>query len=218
MKFTHAALMGDIAGSETAGSAKRLHKVFNEVLAEANKMSRRDLGSPLTITLGDEFQGLCPTMNAAAALMRGLRLKFLSKNIECRFSLGLVNVQTPINPRQAWNMMGPGLSAVRERLEEKERRTSYRFSVPSPATMTLLEALGASLTAIERNWTERQFELASNSILKNLNPQSLAETLGVSQRVYYKIRSAAQLELYNQIWDAIFVSMDDLDQRFLKKT
>lgn len=218
MKFTHAALMGDIAGSEASGSLVRLHKVFNEVMIEANRVSRRDLESPLTITLGDEFQGLCPTMSVGAALMRRLRLKFLSKNIECRFALGLVNVRTPVNTREAWNMMGPGLSAVRERLEQKDKRMAYRYSVPaSPATATLLEGLSASLTEIERNWTDRQRELAIKTVLDSQSPLSLAEKLGVTQRVYYKIRAAAQLDLYNMIWDAIFVSMSDLDKRYLTK-
>lgn len=209
--------MGDIVGSEAAPSAKALHRNFNAVMTEANRASRRDLASPLTITLGDEFQGLCRTMSAGALLMRNLRIRLMSRKIDCRFAIGLVSVRTPINAKSAWNMMGPGLSSVRAKLEEKDRLSAYRFSLPNKGSEARsLDALGAALTAIERNWTDRQLELISSAVLEPLSPSASAEKIGATPRVYYKIRAAAQLDLYRLLWDAVFTSMSDIDRRYLK--
>lgn len=210
--------MGDIVDSEGATSVSRLHRLFNDVMRQANKVSRDDLASPLTITLGDEFQGLCPSMKAGAALMRRLRIELMAKKVDCRFALGLVSVRTPVNAVTAWNMMGPGLSDTRIRLERKDKRSAYGFSVPpAQSTAGLLDAIGAALTEIENNWTERQLALAVALILEGSVPLSAATQLGVTQRVYYKIRTAARLELYQQLWDAVFRAMEDLDGRYLKK-
>lgn len=215
-KYTHAALMGDIVGSDAAPSAKILHRRFNAVMTEANRVSRRDLASPLTITLGDEFQGLCRTMSAGAMLMRNLRIRLMLTKVDCRFAIGLVGVRTPVNAKSAWNMMGLGLSDVRDKLEEKDRLNAYRFSAPPAATgARALDALGAAITAIERSWTERQLELASRAVLEPMSPSAMAESIGATQRVYYKIRTAAQLDLYKLLWDAVFESMGDLDRRYL---
>lgn len=217
-RFTHAALMGDVVGSEAATSPKQFHKLFNQVITEANETSQSSIASPLTITLGDEFQGLCPTLGQGAALMRRLRLKLLTKGINCRFALGLVNIQTSVSENAAWNMIGPGLAAVRERLESKDKHTAYGFRLPSEcATAEMLEAIGASLTEIERSWTDRQLELIAIAELQDIDSESAARKMRIAPRVYYKIRAAARLELHQRLWNAVFSAMAPLDKKHLAR-
>jgi hypothetical protein len=54
-----------IVGSERARSVKTVHRVFNKAIDFANERYADGIESPLTITLGDEFQGLLRTLSHA---------------------------------------------------------------------------------------------------------------------------------------------------------
>ena len=92
-----AVVMGDIVGSEAISDRARLYKLFNEAVDTANSRFRTLLLSPLTITLGDEFQGLAPDLMSAFAVVCRLRLALLQENVGCRFVIGRVVLETPIN-------------------------------------------------------------------------------------------------------------------------
>jgi hypothetical protein len=214
MNATHAVLMGDLIASERAPSAASLHAAFNEAVQTANRRRRRHIASPLTITLGDEFQGLAPTLAAGLSLLRDLRLDLLRRGVRCRFVLGLARIETPVNTSRAWNMMGPGLSAAREKLADKRSRNAYRFSLPDDGvTQTLLDAVGLSITAVEDDWTDRQFEIVSLSMQNQDLNADLARRLGVTERTLYKIRHAARFDLYTAQQAALDIAIADLDQR-----
>ena len=203
----NAVLMGDLLGSETALSAEHLHARFNAAIADANVRYGDDLLSPLTITLGDEFQGVLRDAPAGLAIMRHLRLGLLAEGIDCRFVLGQVLLRTPPNPERAWNMMGPGFGRARDRLDEKKAVTLYRFSVDPEAAQdtveeTVLDALGAGLSAIESGWTDRQRDDITAQI-RGMSAMQLARQRGVSVHSIYKVRSAGHYDAYLAQWDAI---------------
>jgi hypothetical protein len=85
------------------------------------------LASPLTITLGDEFQGLLHGLAQAVPVVRGLRLELMAAGVDCRFVIGQVEIRTPLNREKAWNMMGPGLGG-RGRSSTRRRRASSTAS------------------------------------------------------------------------------------------
>lgn len=204
--------MGDLVRSEAAPVPELLHQHFNRQVEAANKENRQYLASPLTITLGDEFQGLATTLAHAAALVHALRLNLLRDHIQCRFVIGLVEIRTPVNPDKAWNMMGPGLSRARDRLNEKSGTTQYRFSLPkAPLIETLLDAIGAGLTAIESGWTDRQRDDISFAF-HNPSAKDLAEKRGVSIHNIYKIRSSGRYDAYRLQWQAIRAALTEMDR------
>lgn len=209
-----AVLMGDLVGSERNPDPAMLHKRFNAAIDRQNDVLAGDMVSPLTITLGDEFQGLLSSLVAAAQAAREIRFELLNENIDCRFSIGSVNLKTPLNHERAWNMMGPGFASTRERLSEKRSPSRYRFSIPKDDVFeALLEASGASLTAIERSWSEAQ----RNDIIKLLAGASVAEVAharNVSVHNVYKVRNAGEFDLYVIQWDAIHKALTELDRRY----
>lgn len=208
----YAAVMGDLVRSESAPAPELLHYHFNRQVEAANEENRQYLASPLTITLGDEFQGLVTTLTHAAALAHALRLNLLHDGIQCRFAIGLVEIRTPVNPDKAWNMMGPGLSRTRDRLNEKSSTTQYRFSLPNaPLIETLLDAIGAGLTAIESGWTDRQRDDIGFA-LHNPSAKELAEKRGVSIHNIYKIRSSGRYDAYRLQWQAIRAALTEIDR------
>lgn len=211
---TYVALMGDLVESEGSGDVAALHARFNQVIEQQSRAAGTGIVSPLTITLGDEFQGLTRSLAAAFKIARHIRFDLMEASVECRFAMGVVTLKTPLNPDRAWNMMGPGLATTRERLNEKRSDRLYRFILPdAPIIENLLEASGASLTAIERGWTETQ----RRDIEALLGGQSTAEVARhrhVSPRSVYKVRSSGNFELYELHLHTIRTTLQALDRQF----
>lgn len=209
-----AVLMGDLVGSERHTNPENLHALFNAAINRQNEALRADMLSPLTITLGDEFQGLLSSLVAAAYAAREIRFELMRENIDCRFVIGGIELKTQINRERAWNMMGPGFADARERLGEKRSPSRYRFSIQQDELLeTMLEASGASVTAIERDWSEVQ----RDDIIKLLAGASVAEVArarNVSAHNVYKVRSAGDFDLYVIQWNAIYKALAELDHRY----
>lgn len=215
MRFTHAVVMGDLVSSERAPSVKQLHQHFNKGVEALNVSNRRDIVSPLTITLGDEFQGLTRTMSAALRVARELRLRLKLANINCRFVVGLVRIETPVNRKVAWNMMGPGLAAAREKLDDKSNFNALRFSLPDDIAMEeLLDAVGRSITDIQESWTVRQKQIVSVSEASGGSASKATKKLQIARNTYYKIRRAARLDLHDAQWSSLTLASMRLDEKF----
>ncbi|NIB59457.1 hypothetical protein I6I05_01045 (plasmid) [Agrobacterium tumefaciens] len=209
-----AVLMGDIVDSESHTDTLDLHVDFNAAIDRQNEALTTDIVSPLTITLGDEFQGLVSSLVAAASAAREIRFELMQRNIDCRFVIGTVDLNTRVNHERAWNMMGPGFARARERLNEKRSPNRYRFSVPHDALLeTMLEANGATLSAVERKWSDAQ----RDDIIRLLRGASVAEIAhdrNVSVHNVYKVRSAGDFDLYVIQWNAIHEALKTLDHNY----
>lgn len=204
-------LMGDIVGSEDALPQDVLYARFNAAVDAQNTRHGHDLVSPLTITLGDEFQGLAASLVLAARIARDLRLELLADGIDCRFVIGRVAVRTPINAEKAWNMMGPGFGRARDKLNEKKSDVFYRFSLEAaPVTETLLDAIGAALSGIERGWTDRQ-RADITALISGLSPADLARRRNVTVHNIYKVRASGDFNVYSQGWQAVETALGALD-------
>lgn len=214
---TYAVLMGDLVKSERSEAPSDLHVRFNQAIERQNHARRKLLASPLTITLGDEFQSLVTSFTVAAAIARDIRLELLNAGIDCRFALGAARLTTPLNTQRAWNMMGPGLSATRERLNEKKSNSLYRFVVPEdPVLETLLEASGATLTSIERKWSDVQ-RRDITALLEGEDVNAIAKRRNVSVHNIYKVRASGDYDLYVIQWHAVHEALAALDRKFEMK-
>lgn len=212
-RYTHVVLMGDLVSSERAASVTHLHEVFNAAINAANRDEQPKLVSPLTITLGDEFQGICANLSDGMHVLRLLSARMWLENVECRFVLGVIGLETPINHERAWNMMGPGLAASRERLADKRDANAYRFELPGQRGMeTLMEAIGASITEIEHDWTARQREIILASA--DEMPADLIKKFSMSLPTFYKIRRAGRFDLYERQWRALMQAASALDDAY----
>ena len=214
-KFT-GVIMGDLVKSRGAGSIAALHAAFNTAIARTNSESNAALLSPLTITLGDEFQGLTHTVSDAATVARQLRYDLLRQDISCRFVIGLAKLETPVNSDKAWNMMGDGLATARTMLNDKSDALIYKVSLPHhPLHQTLLNALGAGLGMIERNWTAQQ-QHDIMAMMDGTAPSALAQERGVTVHSIYKVRSSGEFDTYVTQWQAMMSGLQDIDRQVIE--
>lgn len=199
----NAILMGDLVDSEAFKNTPALHTAFNAAVGRQNAATDSGPISPLTITLGDEFQGVYRAMEHAARAARDMRFDLMDQGIDCRFVIGRVRIDTPLNPERAWNMMGPGLSDARDILNAKAAGLTYRFSLPDqPELAKLLDALGAGLSVIERSWTEIQ-RRDIQALLDGTSVEEVAQNRNVKIRAIYKSRKGGEYDAYARQWQAI---------------
>ncbi|RYE38385.1 MAG: hypothetical protein EOP21_12300 [Hyphomicrobiales bacterium] len=205
--------MGDLVRSEHTTDRAKLHERFNEAVRAANHQHRHQIVSPLTITLGDEFQGLSRTLGASLKIVQQIRWALLKDGIECRFVIGLAELSTPINTEIAWNMMGHGLARAREKLGQKREANAYRFSLPDDPTIeSLMDAVGLSVTDIESEWTPRQREIALRSLEQPDRSAALIKAFDVKESVFYKVRRAAKYDLYQTLMGCLSQTLAVLDE------
>jgi hypothetical protein len=211
----YAILMGDIVGSEAAPSVAAVHRAFNKAIGWANERHGAAILSPLTITLGDEFQGLLGGLENAWRVAAELRFRLMRENIWCRFVVGVARIETRVNPERAWNMMGPGLGAARDKLNDKASSNAHRFSFPDdPAIELLTDAVGDAITQIEAGWTATQKEYVLRARLTGQTPAKIAKSMKVSQGAVYKVLRAAQSDYYDRQSSALRKALALQDQRY----
>jgi hypothetical protein len=206
-------IMGDIVDSEKSDSRQALSRTFNFNITAANRRFRKYLASPLTITLGDEFQGLVINAAKSFEIIADIRINLLAQGVRCRFVLGTVDLDTKVNPKNAWNMMGDGLAQARAKLNDKRDSNAYRFSMPSnPPIARLLGAVGNSLTIVEEQWTATQLEYiqlirSRKAVIKVSAP------LGISKRSVYKVLEAAKWRYHAKQRSAILFALSSFDRK-----
>lgn len=208
-------VMGDLVGSSGASDHRRLHTRFNRCIDEANQRFVEILASPLTITLGDEFQGLAKALETAFVIGHSVRVSLLRDGFAIRIAVGTTVLETKLNPDKAWNMMGPGLAEAREKLSDKKDTNCYRFSIPQDEAIELLLAgVGRSLTMIEDAWTQTQVEYVTAILNDPEQPRSsTARNLGISENSLYKVLRSADFRLYSQQLDTIRTALRLYERR-----
>src|SRR6478735_11094670 len=117
VKPSPVALIGDIVESRTHRERQALHEAFQAAVGRANEVVPID--EPAVITVGDEFQGVYPTLGAALRASFIVRAE-LHPLADIRFGLGRGEVATLDAARGIHD--GPAYWAAREAIETAEAR------------------------------------------------------------------------------------------------
>ena len=107
----------------------RLMDKFKAVVEFANKKYLASIQSPLTITLGDEFQSIVNSLNGAVDLIIGLEEEIVNQNagFKLRYVLNQGLVETEINTDTAHGMLGKGLTEARKMLNQQKKKGERFF-------------------------------------------------------------------------------------------
>jgi hypothetical protein len=132
MQMNALVLMADVVASSRQ-DAPQLQASFQELVSEANLAHDKEILSPLTVTLGDEFQGVCASVEGAMRIMFTMeeRLVKSAGGFKLRYILVEGEILTEINTGIAYGMMGPALTAAREELlalKSRKERWSIRLA------------------------------------------------------------------------------------------
>jgi len=202
-------LMADIIGSsETAGN--KLMKDFNKVVTQINENQQELLLSPLTITLGDEFQGIVKNLPAGIETILKIEetLILLQLDFKLRYVLHYGSIETPINTEIAHGMLGKGLATARKKLEELKSEKDNRFLIDSgdPKTDGLLNNLLFLYRSILDSWSPKDFALLS-AFWEKQDYKKVAEQFGKVNSLMWKRERSLKLKEYAVIKETLALAL-----------
>ncbi len=179
----------DLVASTSVPDRAQLQLRIEQVLQRANAEEAAGLVVPLSVTLGDEWQGLLRSAEAAFRLEFQLR-RWLHP-LRMRSGIGLGAVATAIRERTA-QMDGPCFHRSRAALLAAKKRHGPATVLDSgrPELDAWVNAGERLLLGVMDRWTGRQFECVMAWLDHGSEPAA-ARALGIAQPTLHKSVAAA---------------------------
>lgn len=195
-------LMGDIKDSRSYDE-QLLQAVFQNLVETANHHFSDEIKSPLTITLGDEFQGIAVSLKSIIDIIFHIEeeILLLKTPIEIRYVCVYGEIRTPINPDIAHGMMGPGLTLARELLTKKRRSRPKYFTEINDKDVIRNQVFSA-LADIQSHWRKDDFRLIYEMI-HNSSDAELGDKFGKHRTQIWKFRNKYLISAYQNLKDVI---------------
>ena len=196
--------MGDVVNSSDY-DGEVLSKGLKELVESTNKKFGKAILSPLTIILGDEFQGILSSVSTGIDLLFHLEEELLKTepDFKLHYVLLLGEIETEINPDIAYEMMGKGLTEARKMLSSKKRnRKRFRFKLQNKEQTEQLSRIFEVLDTIILNWKKEDYPLILDMI-KNDNNSEVGELHDKNRDQIWKRRKTLMINEYNLLKDFI---------------
>ena len=195
--MNHTVLMADIIASRKK-PGKQLIREFKELTLLANKKLKSSLRSPLTITLGDEFQAVAQSVKDAVKVILFLEEHIIHLNLQfkLRYVLHVGTIETAINKKTAHGMLGSGLTNARENLlslkKEKER---FLIKTKNRRSEYQLNRAFFLYQDIIDEWNHKDYVLLSE-FLNTKDYKEIAELLGMNTSTAWRRRRSLKIPQY----------------------
>lgn len=193
-------LMADIRSSRVLNGTE-LIKQFKMLVHSINKTKKHSLRSPLTITLGDEFQAVIDSIPESINLIIDIEELIIKKNLELklRYVLNVGSIDTRINKNIAYEMLGSGLTEARETLSMLKKEEN-RFLVRTKNSQ-LDEQLNNAFIVYQSfvdDWRKRDY-LAVRAFLNDMDYKDVAKLLGVNPTTAWRKKRSLRITQYQAI-------------------
>lgn len=190
--------MADIIGS-SQHDPKGLMEGFKKVVGMTNRKMSDAFVSPLTITLGDEFQSVPCSFSQGILAIYSIEEAIIKnkQDFKLRYVLSQGEIATPINKRVAYGMLGQGLTDARERLNSsKKEGLRFHIDVADKEACKALNNAFLVIQSIIDSWRlEKDFELIAY-FLKYRDYKAVADNMGKTRSQIYKRSKTLKTEEY----------------------
>lgn len=205
-------LMADIINSRQSDQ-QILMDDFKNIVHQTNQRNKELLLSPLTITLGDEFQGIVITLSEAISIIIKIEELIIKsgKLFKLRYVIVEGVIDTPINRKIAYGMMGDGLTKARNYLQNlKKSDGRFFFQLKNQTKARGLNLLFIALQSIIDDWRPRKdYELVAN-FLKFENYNQVALKLEKEKSLIWKRKKTLKINQYKALKElAFYLGGDD---------
>lgn len=194
-------LMGDVTSSRRF-DGREVQALLRQGVAELNQSHSDLIVSPLTITLGDEFQSIITSVEGVCQLVFALQDWRLRDTIpfHLHYSIVLGEIETEINPDIAHGMLGAGLSQARQMLGRKDRsRPRYQIHLESyPAETRMLAHLFQVLEGLEDRWNRKDDALVL-ALLGEASDAELGARFDKDRSQIWKRRGTLLTDAYKSV-------------------
>ncbi|MBW3519599.1 SatD family protein [Flavobacterium sp. NKUCC04_CG] len=198
-------LMADIVDSRKADQILLINE-FKRIVNYINNRWEMSILSPLTITLGDEFQGVIKDMESCYKLVFDMEEFIIehSLSIKLRYVMNYGIIETPINRDIAYEMLGDGLTQAREQLN-KLKASSNRFMILSDKNemnSAVISDLFLLYGSYIDSWKLNEYQMVSE-FLKDKDYKVVAKNLGMNKSSTWRRYKSLHIEEYKTTKDLI---------------
>lgn len=197
----HYVLMSDIIGSSQK-SHPLLMENFKKATKHMNEKYSDSIISPLTITLGDEFQGIVASLASAVSIIIDLEEFLIEQKfpVKLRYVLVYGEIDTMINTTIAYEMLGSGLSKSRKLLMDLKKSDSrFYVDIENAPLNTILNQAFAIYQSIIDTWKVEKDNELIDSFIKNRDYKLVAEKLNKNRSLMWKREKTLKIASYFSI-------------------
>jgi hypothetical protein len=198
-------LMADIIGSRKADQSALMNS-FKEVIQYVNGKENKKFLSPMTITLGDEFQSVTKNLPAALEIILEIEEKIIvnENKFKLRYVLQEGKIETPLNKKIAYGMLGNGLTLAREQLVNlKAEKRRFDFKLMDEKKTNALNHAFFMLQRLIDDWRiEKDYYIVAG-FLQHKDYKQVATDLGKEPSLMWKRKKSLKLEEYFAIKEVI---------------
>ncbi|MDX1686111.1 MAG: SatD family protein [Saprospiraceae bacterium] len=193
-------LMADIIDSRYEDGVE-LMQSFSRIVRDINNEHGSVLLSPLTITLGDEFQGVAISLAEALSVTIYLEEEIIARNagFKMRYAISEGAIDTSINPRSAHGMLGSGLTRTRELLSQlKDSSSRWAIEIFNKEKSRALSEAFLLYQWLVDDWKEKDYELLS-AFWRYQDYKKVAEVLNKDVSLMWRREKSLNLREYEAI-------------------
>jgi hypothetical protein len=203
-------LMADIIGSGKKDS-KTVIKGFLQLVNKINNEYKQSFFSPLTVTLGDEFQAVVRSLPDGVKVVLAMEEAVikLKLNFKLRYVLNFGPIDTKINSDIAYGMLGEGLTSSRKLLG-KIKPKKNRFLIQT-CDMSLSKKLILAFIlyqAIVDAWTFKEYRIVKEFLACD-DYKKVASQIKKNVSQSWKWRRSLQIAEYQAVRELISLLMED---------
>ncbi len=203
-------VIGDIIRSRSVPNRYELQESFAMTLREVQHNYGDQITSPLTLTIGDEFQAIISIANGLFKMMYEIELQL--KNVELRYGLGIGEIYTPINKISSIGMDGPAFHLAREAVEEARREgIRYKFKHKGELAEKRINTLFRWMDVTTRKWN-KQRKAILQYYQEEYTQQEIARWVQISQPAVSKNINDPYFKLVDQTQRLIIKELNHILQ------
>lgn len=205
-------LMADTIDSGIQDSNELMHQL--KMLVKSMNKQKQSLISPLTITLGDEFQGVCSSIPNAILMIISIEEMIIKNqyNIKLRYVLNFGKIDTKINSVRAYEMLGVGLTEARKKLNSL-KTDDARFCISigrnRKKSEEILNDAFFILQSFIDSWNVKDYELVA-AFLTNSDYKKVAEKVQLDKSSAWRRRKSLKIQEYNRAKNIILAVLKSM--------
>jgi len=191
-------LMADVIDSRKLDQQKLMTE-FKNIVRLLNSQQHLNILSPMTITLGDEFQGVVNDLQSAINIIIALEEMILSEELEFKLRYTLIQgqIDTEINNKIAYEMLGEGLTTARERLQElKNDKRRFYIGLKDKKLADAINNTFFAFQGIVDDWTRLNDIYIASRFIHNIDYKQIAIEVNKEKSVIWKRKKSLKIEEY----------------------
>ena len=187
---------------------KNLIEDFRNCTTYINNKYKKNILSPLTITLGDEFQGVIKNLSNSIKIIVELE-EFIIKNnfpMKLRYFLYFVEIETEINSNIAYEMLGNGLTDSRRIINNmKEKDSRFYIDTKEESKNSILNNGFNIFQNIVDKWKiEKDYEIIY-SLIEFKDYKIVSEKLNKNRSLVWKRERNLNISSYTSAKEILLV-------------